>query len=377
MAETINLVLNTAAGGTVDAITLTYSPAITAYTDKRILAFRSAGANTSTTPTVDVNTLGAKTIVKNGGSALVAGDIGASGSVHFIQYDSANNRFELMNPVSTSTLNPTTNNVGKKAADGTLDDSQITDDGTTVKFTHSGGSAIYGFQDIIGTVILSTYLDPADAAWIGTKSNHPFYIFTNDGSAQAIFRTDKNFALPQQTGSRIAIFDANSNVVFADTSTYPSLTELSYVKGVTSAIQTQISNIYGGDIILAGAALNPADATTYYMGLQIYNIAPPTTADTRRFFIRKSCTIVAADVLIAISGSPGSSEASTMYVRVNNTTDTTISSAITHDAVYQSFNNTALNISISAGDYIELKWTTPTWVTNPTSVQTTVKLYIR
>lgn len=44
-----------------------------------------------------------------------------------------------------------------------------------------------------------------------------------------------------QTASKIAIFDGSKNVISADTATYPSLTELSYVKGVTSALQTQIN----------------------------------------------------------------------------------------------------------------------------------------
>jgi hypothetical protein len=43
-----------------------------------------------------------------------------------------------------------------------------------------------------------------------------------------------------ETASRVAIFDASKNIKSADTATYPSLTELSYGKGVTSAIQTQL-----------------------------------------------------------------------------------------------------------------------------------------
>jgi hypothetical protein len=44
-----------------------------------------------------------------------------------------------------------------------------------------------------------------------------------------------------QTASTIASFDANKNVVSLPLATYPSLTELTYVKGVTSGIQTQFS----------------------------------------------------------------------------------------------------------------------------------------
>ncbi len=46
--------------------------------------------------------------------------------------------------------------------------------------------------------------------------------------------------------SQILITDGSKNIVSAPTATYPSLTELSYVKGVTSAIQTQINAITAG-----------------------------------------------------------------------------------------------------------------------------------
>ncbi len=50
------------------------------------------------------------------------------------------------------------------------------------------------------------------------------------------------FIINTETGDRIAYFDSNKKVKSADTATYPSLTELSYVKGLTSAVQTQLSS---------------------------------------------------------------------------------------------------------------------------------------
>lgn len=44
------------------------------------------------------------------------------------------------------------------------------------------------------------------------------------------------------TASEILVTDADKKIVSAPVATYPSLTELTYVKGVTSAIQTQIGN---------------------------------------------------------------------------------------------------------------------------------------
>jgi len=45
-----------------------------------------------------------------------------------------------------------------------------------------------------------------------------------------------------QTADRIAIFGSSKNLQVASTATYPSLTELTYLKGVTSAIQVQINS---------------------------------------------------------------------------------------------------------------------------------------
>lgn len=81
------------AGGTADALTLTYGTAPTAYTSGMRFMFYTAGsANTSTAPTMNVNALGAKTIYKRDGStALAAGDLVAN-SLYEIVYDGTNMR---------------------------------------------------------------------------------------------------------------------------------------------------------------------------------------------------------------------------------------------------------------------------------------------
>lgn len=90
----------TAVGGTVDAITLTFSPAFLAYTSKMKIRWTSAGVNTSTTPTINVDGLGAKTVKKGASAALAANDIGGSGSVHEAVYDGTD--FILLNPISST-----------------------------------------------------------------------------------------------------------------------------------------------------------------------------------------------------------------------------------------------------------------------------------
>jgi len=98
MGQAQDDVLNwVAAGGTVDAITATYSPSITALVDGQLCAFRASGANTSTTPTFSPNGLTARTITKQGGSALLAGDIPAANAEVELRYNLANTRWEILN----------------------------------------------------------------------------------------------------------------------------------------------------------------------------------------------------------------------------------------------------------------------------------------
>ena len=63
-----------------------------------------------------------------------------------------------------------------------------------------------------------------------------------------------------------------------------------------------------------------------------------------------------------------------MSFRLNNTTDTTLSSAIVNNASYTVVSVTGLSTAVAVGDYYEIKWVTPTWATNPTGVDCAVTL---
>lgn len=67
------------AGGTADVLTLTLSPVLTAYvTGQRFLFISSASPNATTTPTLNINGVGAKIFLRKDGTTIVAGDIPAS-----------------------------------------------------------------------------------------------------------------------------------------------------------------------------------------------------------------------------------------------------------------------------------------------------------
>lgn len=94
----------TSVGGTADAITATFSPVFSAWTAKMRFRFTAGGANTVTTPTVNVDSLGAKTIKKLHGQALAVGDISGSGHVCDCVYNGTD--VLLFNPAN-AVPNPT------------------------------------------------------------------------------------------------------------------------------------------------------------------------------------------------------------------------------------------------------------------------------
>lgn len=88
----------TIAGGAADIITASYTPANATLADGLILGFRATAANATTAPSLNVDGLGAKTITKKGGQALLAGDIPGALGECLVRYNAANSRWELLNP---------------------------------------------------------------------------------------------------------------------------------------------------------------------------------------------------------------------------------------------------------------------------------------
>ena len=77
--------------GTVDAITLAFNPTITSLTTGMKIRWVSGGANTIAGATINVDSLGAVTVKKNPGAvALLAGDLGVSGTENEAVYNGTN-----------------------------------------------------------------------------------------------------------------------------------------------------------------------------------------------------------------------------------------------------------------------------------------------
>jgi len=92
------------AGGAIDAITATFTPALTGWTTSQLLIVECAGANATTTPTFNPDGAGAKTIVRPDGSALRVGDIPGANFRALFVYDASLDKVLLLNPAYANKL---------------------------------------------------------------------------------------------------------------------------------------------------------------------------------------------------------------------------------------------------------------------------------
>jgi|WetSurMetagenome_2_1015567.scaffolds.fasta_scaffold00157_41 hypothetical protein len=106
---------------------------------------------------------------------------------------------------------------------------------------------------------------------------------------------------------------------------------------------------------------SPADTTPFYFGTKPAAIT--TTAGQNKIYIRKAGTLKIAEIY-TYSGTAGTAEAVSMYVRVNNTTDYLIST-LSVSVNERIFTNLSLSIPLAVGDYFEIKGIPPIWATNP------------
>jgi hypothetical protein len=153
-----------------------------------------------------------------------------------------------------------------------------------------------------------------------------------------------------ETASRVAILDASKNIKSADTATYPSLTELAFVKGVTSAIQTQLdgkqatlTNGYG----LTGTTTKAVALTTAEaFCTQETTLSAATYAD-----ITGASISLAAGTWLIVATANGASQSTTatsMIVAITNNANAIVAEAAQDIPAGTASVRTWGNLSLSA-----------------------------
>lgn len=141
------------------------------------------------------------------------------------------------------------------------------------------------------------------------------------------------------------------------------------------AIAPTLKQTYALQFPPGGAGHSPVDATDYYIAA---NGANPGTVsgDAVGVLVPRSGTIKGACFDPVVSGTLGSSETTSAWIQVNGVVGQLISSAILFSATHNVVTNQAMNVPVVAGDRVQIKMTTATWGTNPTTVFYVVTLLV-
>lgn len=202
----------TVAGGSADAITAVYTPALTVLNDGQICFVRAGAANATTTPTFAPNGLTARTITKLGGGALAIGDIAGNLAEIVLRYNLANTRWELLNPsnVVVNTSLATTGD-GKLTLKTSADSGWVLCDDGTIGSATSGASnrANADCQALFNLLYASPFTDSTaplfTSAGAGTTR-------AAQGTAAAAWAANCRMSLTKNLGRALAIAGTGSGL---------------------------------------------------------------------------------------------------------------------------------------------------------------------
>lgn len=126
---------------------------------------------------------------------------------------------------------------------------------------------------------------------------------------------------------------------------------------------------FGGVIKMGGAdtGSNPTSGGfTLYSGGTVFSV-PSSTYDNQKIYVPANGTIKKLFVRVRVSGTLGTTESVVHKISINGAAGTGTGVSLTYDTV-NNIGSSTESISVSAGDYIALVFTTPTWSTPPTTV---------
>jgi len=188
----------------------------------------------------------------NTGTQTIAGAKTFSGGINVgsgsplpFQINSSGNIVYLNNlPISFPSAQGASGTVLTNNGSGTLTWTSVSGSGVTTMGGFDGIAATANGASISGTTL---YMQSASATNPGSVNTG-----TQTFAGTKTFSGTTNFSgtinSSGLTASQILATDGSKNLVSLSTGTYPSLTELSYVKGVTSGIQSQLNGKIGSSI---------------------------------------------------------------------------------------------------------------------------------
>lgn len=196
----------------------------------------------------------------------------------------------------------------------------------------------------------------------------------NGGTGQTTASAAFDALSPLTTRGDIIYRNATTNTrLAAGTSGQFLQTKGSVLDPVFAAVPSTQFPMLAGDAL----GLNPANATTYFFGLQP-GFDPGTTSSVRAVVASATCTMRFVEIGIVVAGVVDTANnLVTFNVRITRPNGVTLdvgSGTISFQNATQ-FVNFTLSDAIGAGDSIQIRFTTPTFTTLPTLVFFTGSIY--
>lgn len=226
------------------------------------------------------------------------------------------------------------------------------------------------------------YMSALDEIRVNTNANDSVHFIIN-GGVIADESSDNSISVVVNDSLTIGDLSAKTTPVDADITVIEDSAD-SFVKkkltwaNIKATLKTYFDTLYSnkGILHLNALAFNAADSTTYYFGN--LNATPSGNSSVQRMKIPHAMTIKSIYLGAQIYTTAASAENVSAYIRVNDTTDTTLSTTWQWTTLLGTGNVifvSGLSIALAGGDDIQIKFTTPAWATNPVLVLMNATIY--
>ena len=216
--------------------------------------------------------------------------------------------------------------------------------------------------------ITVTNIDTTNATY------YPVFVDAQTGAKQAA--TDSGFTFNSFTN---ALTLQAGSLTAASVSLTGNITATGGLIGTASYATAASQSGYTMQFVLATTGSNPAANTIYVMGAPQQNrlLTNLSTGNTR-VYVPRPGRVKSAFVYVRTNGTLASAATSSFNITKNGTTSEVFNTSTTAGvSTNAAISSSAVSMSVVAGDYMEVRWTTPAvWGTLPTAVEANAIIYI-
>jgi hypothetical protein len=219
------------------------------------------------------------------------------------------------------------------------------DQNITFPSASAAGKLIFGLDAASRVVLVDTN---------GVTSSFATASMSTPSASYASFAASASYALSASFASTASLALQATSASFASTASFATKANNSY-------IILQFSH----------GSTSPGDAVTYYIGNVPDLVASTSDVAGRRLVSPVDGIVESLTVISNVGGTLGTTESSSFSIaNITTGVSTTAGTTFQHDASSRLVTYTGFTpLPVTASNEIQVRWTSPTWATNPTTVR--------